>query len=377
MIKRIFHPIGQGAYYSERFKDFNIVYDCGNFHDTKLGDKVVKQSFRRNDEIDILFISHFDKDHISKIKTLKDHIKKIHRVVMPLLDKEERILLANVYRALDFDDIVELVNNPKLFFGEKTNIIKVKETDNPNEPISREPELDENKKDEYNIDKDLIKDIVIPSGSKLITKFDWVYMPYNHKYNTRNKQLKEELKNEGFDVEKLKNNEDYTLHEIAKDISINPASIGRKFNKIYKKLDGTINENSMLLFSGPIISNHPKRIRRRIYQNTFFPFYYPVYYLNEIACIFTGDSDLTKILIKDIFQHYWNDVGTIQIPHHGSINNFNSEILEDKNYCCPISFGLNNNFGHPSSKIIADILSNHCCPFLVTEKTNSTYTEIM
>jgi hypothetical protein len=45
MIQRIFHPIGQGAFYSERHENINIVYDCGNWKNTKLADRVVKQSF--------------------------------------------------------------------------------------------------------------------------------------------------------------------------------------------------------------------------------------------------------------------------------------------------------------------------------------------
>jgi len=64
LIERIFHPIGQGAFYSERHKNFNIVYDCGNWKNTKLADKVVKQAFLKDEVIDILFISlHFPKNH--------------------------------------------------------------------------------------------------------------------------------------------------------------------------------------------------------------------------------------------------------------------------------------------------------------------------
>lgn len=42
---------------------------------TKLADKVVKNSFRNNDEIDVLFISHFDFDHVNKIDTLRKNFK--------------------------------------------------------------------------------------------------------------------------------------------------------------------------------------------------------------------------------------------------------------------------------------------------------------
>ena len=40
--------------------------------------------------IDILFISHFDYDHVSLIEHLKKSVKKIRFVVMPLLYDDER-----------------------------------------------------------------------------------------------------------------------------------------------------------------------------------------------------------------------------------------------------------------------------------------------
>jgi hypothetical protein len=59
MIVRTFHPIGQGAFYSERNEKFNMVYDCGEWKDSNYANKVVKQSFGTTDTIDLLFISHF------------------------------------------------------------------------------------------------------------------------------------------------------------------------------------------------------------------------------------------------------------------------------------------------------------------------------
>lgn len=117
MIQRIFHPIGQGAFYSERHENFNIVYDCGNWKNTKLADRVVKQSFNTTDEIDILFISHFDADHVNKIDTLKTHCKKIKTVVLPLLHKNEKLFLANFYTLLKYKSLIPLFIDPENYFG--------------------------------------------------------------------------------------------------------------------------------------------------------------------------------------------------------------------------------------------------------------------
>ena len=84
-IVRTFHPVGQGAFYSERFYDeehpdsiHNIVYDCG----TLLGyirkaKKVVSQAFDKKDVIDYLFISHLDYDHISLVETLLSSVRGV------------------------------------------------------------------------------------------------------------------------------------------------------------------------------------------------------------------------------------------------------------------------------------------------------------
>ena len=65
---RTFHPVGQGAFYSERHSNFNIVYDCGTTSPRRAR-RVVEKAFK-DEVVDILFISHFDSDHISSIPDL-------------------------------------------------------------------------------------------------------------------------------------------------------------------------------------------------------------------------------------------------------------------------------------------------------------------
>jgi len=100
---------------------------------TKLADKVVKQAFYEGETIDILFISHFDYDHVNKIKTLKEHTN-IKKVIMPLLHSSEKTLLINLYRALNFN-ILTLIENPQEFFGAETQIITVESVQNHESPI--------------------------------------------------------------------------------------------------------------------------------------------------------------------------------------------------------------------------------------------------
>jgi hypothetical protein len=378
MIQRIFHTIGQGAFYSERHENINIVYDCGNWKNTILADKVVKQSFRENVEIDVLFISHFDYDHVSKIPTLKKHVKKIKNVVLPLLHDNEKILLSTFYRIIGLN-ILTLINNPEKYFGEETKIIYVKSSENNESPINDNVEP-------QNLDTiDKSKDngrFEIDSGFKITIAGlnNWIFIPYNHNYTNNHNDLITNLKKAKFDISKLTSNPNYTLEEIIKDISVSKAKGGKIFKDIYDRLNGKINQNSMFLYSGPIQKN--KYHKDCFSGNMHRYFHHHLYHhcnhnFNKVGCIYTGDGDLNIVDIKSIFKYYWENVGTIQIPHHGDIKSFNRKILDDKHYCCPISVGKNKPYGHPSDKVIADILSSRSCPIKVTEELNSEYIEII
>lgn len=98
MIKtRTFHAVGQGAFYSEKHEGFHIVYDCGTSNSPKYISQEIQQTFNKNDEV-ILFISHFDKDHISGISALRNRTNITH-VIMPLLYDEDKVLKIAYLRA--------------------------------------------------------------------------------------------------------------------------------------------------------------------------------------------------------------------------------------------------------------------------------------
>lgn len=370
LIERIFHPIGQGAFYSERHKNFNIVYDCGNWKDTKLADKVVKQAFVKDEVIDILFISHFDYDHVNKIKTLNEHTK-IKKVIMPLLHNKEKTLLINFYRALNFP-ILTLIENPQEFFGQETQIITIEASENSENPINDSIEP---------INLDELETSNIPSGSilrKNFKSYEWIFIPYNYQYSSRNKELEDLLINSEFDVEKLKTNPKYTIDE--------SISNRKKLKDIYIKVDGNINQNSMLLYSGIncLHKNCEQEAFHLDYPFRHFRCYDEFYHIrwhqmrkvrHRVSCIYTGDTNLNEVNIKSIFQKFWKSVGTIQIPHHGDIKSFDESVLYDKYYWCPISVGETNTYGHPSCTVISKVISQDSCPILVTENLTSGFIE--
>jgi len=370
LIERIFHPIGQGAFYSERHYNFNIVYDCGNWKNTKLADKVVKQAFLKDEVIDILFISHFDYDHVNKIKTLSEHTK-IKKVIMPLLHKDEKTLLINLYRALNFQ-ILNLIENPQEFFGQETQIITIEPSENSESPINDNIEP---------IDLNNLTATNIQSGSilrKNFKSYEWVFIPFNYKYKARNYKLENLLSKNGFDVEQLKTNLKYTINEVI--------SNRKKIKDIYTKLSGNINQNSMLLYSGInyLHEDCEQEAFQFDYPFRYFRCYDEFHHIRwhkmrkeryRVSCIYTGDTDLNVVKIKSIFRNFWKSVGTIQVPHHGDIKSFDKSVLDDRYYWCPISVGERNTYGHPSNTLISNIMSHDSCPILVTENLGSGFIE--
>ena len=366
MIQRFFHPIGQGAFYSERHTscNINIVYDCGTTNpSSRAKQRVVNQSFRKDEIIHILFISHFDKDHISLIDTLKKTVQRIERVVIPLLHNEEKIFLSSIYRALGENRLANLVSNPDEFFGGETRIIEVQPSSNTE--IGEAPTLNVSEIGETR---------EISSGTKLtINGFDdWVYIPFNFDYKNRNKQFLSELQKESIDVGRLKIDSNYFFKE------------NEKIKNIYKskRISGNINENSMLLYSGPSYKNLGVHWgRKKYYCEGFFRccFDYLSHpcHSHRVACLYTGDGDLNKVDVRAIYSTYWDLIGTIQIPHHGSSASFNADALDNGRFLCPISVGNKNSYGHPSQKVISEILLKRSYPILVTEDVDSTFVEMI
>lgn len=70
---RTFHPVGHGAFYTERFYDgsgkciFTAVFDCGSKTISHQDlDAVVNSEFRQGENINFVFISHFHDDYVKE-----------------------------------------------------------------------------------------------------------------------------------------------------------------------------------------------------------------------------------------------------------------------------------------------------------------------
>ncbi|MCL2261112.1 MAG: MBL fold metallo-hydrolase [Fibromonadales bacterium] len=358
---RVFHPVGQGAFYSERYsfnnKEFTVVYDCGSttLRWRKLENKI-KSAFPEGHTIDILFISHFHADHINGIETLKKHCN-IKRVVLPLLDSEAKTLV-KVANMIDcnYSD-TELIDNPNYFFGGNTQVIAINPTkiNQDEHGISLEETID--------ISKTTASRFASGTAFVPFARTNWLFIPFNYKHGGRKTQFVHALRRYGLTLVDIDTTDKIQTHK---------SSVAKAYNDV----DGDLNENSMALFSGPKTSKkvyHFQQPHRSRWHHNHFRL------TLESGCLYMGDIDLTepKIVtdLKSKLKNVISFIGTLQVPHHGSIKNFDNFILDENIQCAVFSYGTTNSYGHPSDRVISDVIANEIYPLFVTEEQSSMVTQ--
>ena len=290
---------------------------------------------------------------------------------MPLIPTAARW----IYLSQLDDDLQLLMTNPAEFFGGTTKISKVRYTNG--EDVSREDDMYLNDEEGADIPA------IISSGTKIKFKSidDWCYIPFNFDEEERHKKFIGGLKNSGVDKDALLNGDmDYIVKHRA------------AINRVYKGVtkSGSSNESSLIVYSGPVSDKHEyikkynsicnvSCIARRIhYGCNMIPFIG-----KRVACLYLGDTDLNQTsggcgIIEAIYLNLGDvrhNIGTIQVPHHGSEKNFNDDILWYRYpKLCFASFDMQNKYGHPSYKVVAEVeMHNHFVG--VTEDRNSALVE--
>lgn len=374
-VVRTFHPVGQGAFYSERFYEggnpqakFNIVFDCGTSWGAILkAKKVVTQTFDNNDKIDYLFISHLDYDHVSLVNTLIDSVdRKVRNIVLPLVNKDEVRIGINLNFIANHQETEDFLRRILYYLdghnnGLDTHIEFIGENDDNDQSIGGEKGIN----------------LHFEEGGP-----DWVLIPRNISARSRRVELLDKLDKMLADTDFRDEASKFGIPDVGSgeellnrlldneyvDGIIRNKKLRNAIKSAYEKVAGGVNVNSLLLYSGPVTDVSRYYMMRPMYPNMFKRMRF-----RRAGCLYTGDCNCDIDGWKSgLYSDVWHNVGTIQLPHHGSLKSFDVKKNNiDRMYCFPVSCGSTNSYGHPSGKVLAYLMKMDGMPQIVTEMANT------
>ncbi len=385
-LTRTFHPVGQGAFYSEQFEyggnyPFVMVYDCGS--DTmppsrhngiiKPGSKLEKRihSDLGSNKVDLLFISHFDADHINGCELLDPKT-----VVLPFVNSTYKWVLEIIGLLTGNPLLSTLFLDPRSIF-QNANVIRIMETgeDNgyQNNEVASDDPVDLNNPDLFAGNPD--KEVTIKSGTPIFAPLGskiWEYIPWNPNFSKFFTEFEK----------KIAAAPNLDMKELRKQS--NGKYVMAAFNElkaIYTSLTNK-NNHSIQVYSGPNLQN-TIRDWASFYSGLYgrccrtrCPFFDE---LDRLSCIYFGDIKVEDKWLDDYYRFLGENrlmnVGCMQIPHHGSVHNEGWKCLDSpflkRPIVCVISFGKINRHGHPSAKVIDLLLRASADVVMVTENASS------
>lgn len=378
---RTFHPVGQGAFYTEqiihaksenKYPIFSAVYDCGTH--TSGMDKIITSTIDSifiNRKVNLLFISHFDTDHMNQAYNLDPEY-----IAIPLLTEQqlEVMEIINTYLPPSYPryDVYAYRHIQDSF--EKSTIIYVYPDDITGGNIELVRNVNINRDNQYNA-----RTINLRSGGTISYQQAEIkshptieYIVYQPKWNEYAEQFRQKFE------QCFKTNLTAFLQNPVKS----------KFNesledlkKIYKEL-GNKNEHSLVVLSNPSVVGE-----YNVYHNFLTTDYNSYIACNIVindntrtpGCIYFGDSMVKLDWLKDFYHKvdkYIGHVGVLQVPHHGAASS-SGDLIYEKSYpfqsppLCIISAGISNGYRHPSPTVVHNLLSKGCFVHIVTEQNSS------
>lgn len=375
---RTFHPVGQGAFYSEEFElpdhgRFRIVYDCGSRTLSKSAlEKRIKSDFAGDMNVDILFISHFDEDHINGVEFLKPKT-----VVVPFLSEAQILLLTlcNMFQK-GANSNVDLAKNPTKTFPE-AQIIQILPygsdygSDSDFDPIFDLKAINGSNRDD-NSKKNVLKELrkvksLVPINILHDNPF-WEYIPYNPNWDKYVELFKSKMSQYKLDWNQL----------VAPD---NGTYIEKNFSDL-KKIYNELKQKN--LHSLVVCSSSKQDVMLSYYCAKCKYCLIPPCKLNlPCGCIYFGDAKVDAEWRDDFYDYLkgldlLEEIGTLQVPHHGSNLSYGWNVIPPQDcfansVLCIISIGEFNHYGHPSALVIRELLRKGGRVSMVTEAVSSMF----
>lgn len=281
--KRYIFPVGQGGFSCERIGDYVVVYDCGSTTNPGLVEECIDHLSEDIDHINILFISHFDKDHVNSIRYLLSNIQ-VRQAVTTFIPSELTAAYG-VYTNGAYGAIMRLF-------------------------------------DEYNVERQSIGDRENTiRGFNFDAIWEWIAKSMMSSADFIN--VKTYLSGHGFDMIRV---EDADYVEIEKD-TINDA-----FKAVFGRKGPNAKGLIVLSQSCKNVATQGSEVLRGCRWRPYLRF---IANVQESSCLYVGDADLRNVAnrkdVKDFVlrNRSENPLLFMQMPHHGSRYNRGAQFEAD------------------------------------------------
>ncbi len=353
--RRIFHPVGQGAFFTEHFvssqNTIHVVYDCGSFTDLnrrfpivapKLLSDEIDMSFNKDNHIDLLFISHFDGDHTNGLDYLLSNSKMDDKTLAVIPFKYPLLI---VVMEDDYPELAHFIYNAVT--KNKVHFIGVRGGNNAEFPKSEPIDIERLIEKKEIVGQQLIS-ITLQKTDKPI----WYYLPF---MLPEVDQYENEFITQAENIADL--NDIQSIIAKKEELKDKYKEMGERRGKNTK-----INTNSLMVLSYPASPDYCVDYTRETTCYYYFGDYYKwnrgyiSYKFSEKeniypgSCMYTGDtSSNTKVFwtaFNSILCSYLTKdnhrLALFQIPHHGSrLSNDERIVNEDRIYASFTNFDPN------------------------------------
>ena len=346
---------------------FNVVYDCGvipeNCVAAQLG-KIDLSFLGKSKTIHMFFLSHFDCDHYDGVEILRNSYQvKFKYFYYPGIDNGDKKLMDYWFkmRGLDGSFFYDLCLNqlPTDSQWADTTFVPIAPTPPPESPLLRIP--DPPVPNEIRL-ADIVQTLgffPLPPSNPF---FNWVFRTFNYRDEHLLKMLDAQILALQMD------------HQLLTRIWADHTEL-EKIEEAYEgATKGDANGYSMPMFSG-VAPEKTQALKqcltccqsfRCLLRASLFPF--------APGCLYTGDYNASIAKrwkhLYNFYAAYWDAIGCLQVPHHGSCHSFNPQFLDLKAMFVA-SVGANNSFGHPHQAVQLAFQQKYKQLFCVTEDLNS------
>ena len=328
---RKFLPVGHGAFFIERLsvdgqRVLTVVYDCGDSNQGKEVQQYAIKEFGTVDKpgelIDLLFISHFDDDHVNGLKYIQPYLTPNTKVFLPFFYAH----LQSVYNQTKRNGIsyvIDILNQVHI----KPIHVRYRVADRQAGSIDVDEYDPEQSGNEISSGFPLVKSI----NSQPI----WKFVPFNL-FNEQTHYT--DFKNKVHSVLHWTDSKLYDATKWTKQDIKALRNIYNSFNRL------TINDNSLIVLSDAFgdLDRYYVEVMDQDYLHLALNYPNCMWYNHpqRPSILYTGDTVLKRGVRKskysDRYEDFLNElkmhtnhISMMQIPHHGSVNNINMSALCD------------------------------------------------